>query len=346
MVCRELTKTHEEIVRGTLGELAEWAADGVLGEITVVLAGATPTADPDSLVADVIRLVDDGMRVKDACAQVIAANPGVAVASRALRCGSARAQLSPLEGVEPMGLPALVLVHGGGHAADCWELTVDEIHRREPGLTVLAVDLPGRRSRPGDLRALTIADWVDSVVRDIEASGLDDIVITAHSLGGMTVPGVAAKLGASRVREMVFAAAYIPPEGGSVIDTIPGLAGLFARRRAPAGPGATPRWFATYAYTNGMSRAQRRLSLDRLCDESTSIIREQVSRADMPADVPRTWILTKGDRALAPKTQRKSIEALGGVQMMIEIDTCHNLMISEPTRTAEILVERCRRYDR
>ena len=40
VVCRELTKTHEEVVRGSLGELAEWAADGVLGEITVVLAGA------------------------------------------------------------------------------------------------------------------------------------------------------------------------------------------------------------------------------------------------------------------------------------------------------------------
>ncbi|MFB1295081.1 16S rRNA (cytidine(1402)-2'-O)-methyltransferase [Mycobacterium sp. pW049] len=76
VVCRELTKTHEEIVRGTLGELAEWAADGVLGEITVVLAGATPTADPDALVAEAIRLVDDGMRVKDACAQVVAAHPG------------------------------------------------------------------------------------------------------------------------------------------------------------------------------------------------------------------------------------------------------------------------------
>lgn len=76
-VCRELTKTHEEIARGTLSELAEWAADGVLGEITVVLAGATPTADPDALIAEVIRLVDDdGMRVKDACAQVVAAHPG------------------------------------------------------------------------------------------------------------------------------------------------------------------------------------------------------------------------------------------------------------------------------
>ncbi|TQK28664.1 16S rRNA (cytidine(1402)-2'-O)-methyltransferase [Arthrobacter sp. SLBN-53] len=76
VVCRELTKTHEEIRRGTLAELADWAAGGVLGEITVVLAGATPTADLDTLVAQVGDLVDDGMRVKDACAQVVAANPG------------------------------------------------------------------------------------------------------------------------------------------------------------------------------------------------------------------------------------------------------------------------------
>lgn len=76
VVCRELTKTHEEIVRGTLEELAEWAADGVLGEITVVLAGATPTADLDTLVAEVEDLVEGGARVKDACAEVIAAHPG------------------------------------------------------------------------------------------------------------------------------------------------------------------------------------------------------------------------------------------------------------------------------
>lgn len=76
VVCRELTKTHEEVRRGTLTELADWATDGVLGEITVVLAGATPTADLDTLVAQVAELVADGMRAKDACAQVVAANPG------------------------------------------------------------------------------------------------------------------------------------------------------------------------------------------------------------------------------------------------------------------------------
>jgi 16S rRNA (cytidine1402-2'-O)-methyltransferase len=76
VVCRELTKTHEEIVRGSLAELAEWASDGVLGEITVVLAGATPRADLPTLIDEVNALVEDGMRVKDACAQVVGANPG------------------------------------------------------------------------------------------------------------------------------------------------------------------------------------------------------------------------------------------------------------------------------
>lgn len=81
VVCRELTKVHEEIVRGTLDELASWAADGVLGEITVVLAGATPQADLPKLVGEVNTLVGQGIRVKDACAQVVS---GTSVSRREL----------------------------------------------------------------------------------------------------------------------------------------------------------------------------------------------------------------------------------------------------------------------
>jgi hypothetical protein len=89
-----------------------------------------------------------------------------------------------------MALPALVLVHGGGLAADSWELTVDEIHRVAPELTVLALDMPGRRNKPGDLKEMTIADFVDSLVGDIECAGLEDVVLVGHSIGGMTLPGV------------------------------------------------------------------------------------------------------------------------------------------------------------
>ena len=76
VVCRELTKIHEEIKRGTLQELADWSAGGVLGEITVVLAGATPVTDPEALVAEVGALVAAGMRVKDACATVVETHSG------------------------------------------------------------------------------------------------------------------------------------------------------------------------------------------------------------------------------------------------------------------------------
>jgi 16S rRNA (cytidine1402-2'-O)-methyltransferase len=76
-VCRELTKVHEEVVRGSLAGLAAWASDGVLGEITVVLAGATPRADLPSLVAQVEELVAGGVRVKDACGEVASGHPAV-----------------------------------------------------------------------------------------------------------------------------------------------------------------------------------------------------------------------------------------------------------------------------
>lgn len=74
-VCRELTKPYEEVRRGTLAELASWAADGVRGEITVVLAGAEPRKeqDLDALTSEVRRLTSDGMRLKDAAAKVAAA---------------------------------------------------------------------------------------------------------------------------------------------------------------------------------------------------------------------------------------------------------------------------------
>ncbi len=74
-VCRELTKTYEEVVRGSLGELAAWAVDGARGEITVVLAAADPAAaEAADLVGEVEQLVADGERLKDACAVVAEAH--------------------------------------------------------------------------------------------------------------------------------------------------------------------------------------------------------------------------------------------------------------------------------
>jgi 16S rRNA (cytidine1402-2'-O)-methyltransferase len=79
VACRELTKTHEEIRRGTLAELAAWAAGGPLGEITLVVAGAPaagaaatgqPALSLDEAVAAVSAREEAGVPRKLAIAEV------------------------------------------------------------------------------------------------------------------------------------------------------------------------------------------------------------------------------------------------------------------------------------
>jgi hypothetical protein len=106
----------------------------------------------------------------------------------------------------------------------------------------------------------------------------------------------------------------------------------------------TPAWMVRVGFLNGASREQRRFMVGKLYPESPHILTENVSRRSMPDEVPRTWILTRRDRALSVKFQRKGIDAIGGVQNLIEMDTCHMLMVTEPEQLAEILVERCRQY--
>ncbi|ARQ70242.1 16S rRNA (cytidine(1402)-2'-O)-methyltransferase [Streptomyces marincola] len=72
-VCRELTKTYEEVRRGPLADLATWAADGVRGEITVVVAGAEPDAErpgPEALARLVAEHEAAGRHRKEAIAEV------------------------------------------------------------------------------------------------------------------------------------------------------------------------------------------------------------------------------------------------------------------------------------
>jgi 16S rRNA (cytidine1402-2'-O)-methyltransferase len=72
VLCRELTKTHEEIRRGTLGELAGWAEAGTLGEITLVVEGdqGGPRLTPAQAADEVARRAADGQPRNEAVAAV------------------------------------------------------------------------------------------------------------------------------------------------------------------------------------------------------------------------------------------------------------------------------------
>src|ERR1700722_4241358 len=79
---------------------------------------------------------------------------------------------------------SIVLIHGGSTTGRYWDLVSAALTH-----PALAVDLPGRGGRPADLLTVTLEDAVASVTRDTEALGTE-VVLVAHSSGGLVVPGV------------------------------------------------------------------------------------------------------------------------------------------------------------
>lgn len=239
--------------------------------------------------------------------------------------------------------PTVVFVHGGQHTGACWQPTIDAMAAREPSVRTLAVDLPGRRGQPGDLATLTIERCVDSVVEQIERAGADRVVLVGHSMAGITVPGVATALGADRVAHVIYLACCVPPQGATVMSTleppVSWIAQLMSKRTTVSKPMPGP--IASWMFANGMSREQRRAVVAGLVPESAVVTREPVDRSALP-DLPTTWIITQRDHSVRPKLQRRFIANLGGVDEVLELDTCHNAMVSEPHRLASMILDRIR----
>jgi pimeloyl-ACP methyl ester carboxylesterase len=110
-------------------------------------------------------------------------------------------------------MTAFLLLHGGGTTGRFWDRLLEHL----PG-PVLAPDFPGRGAHPKPISDLTVDGGSASVLRDVAAWGVDDeLVVVAHSSGGLFTPGIVAGLH-SRVRAVVLNAASVPSEGGFGIE--------------------------------------------------------------------------------------------------------------------------------
>jgi pimeloyl-ACP methyl ester carboxylesterase len=100
-----------------------------------------------------------------------------------------------------------VLVHGAWHGAWCWAAVINQLELL--GDRAFAVDLPGHGMNRANRAEVTLESYVDSVVKFIEERDLRDVVIAGHSLGGITIPGVAVKI-PKRIKRVVWVTAIVP----------------------------------------------------------------------------------------------------------------------------------------
>jgi pimeloyl-ACP methyl ester carboxylesterase len=225
----------------------------------------------------------------------------------------------------------LVLVHGGGFDSRCWDLLIPRL--KPP---VIAVDLPGRGTRPVPLELVTFSQCAQAIAEDVDAAGFDEVVLVVHSLGGCSAPPTLRLLG-DRVRHLVFVAAMVPAHGHGThqewsSDLRQSIQDDQSRRERTMSPEHVKVLFG-----NDMDAEQLAWCVARLVPEAEPLTREPVNLTPLQAPVPRTWILTTNDAILLPEMQRRFIGNAGGDCPVIELDAGHMCMISQPEALAEHL---------
>jgi pimeloyl-ACP methyl ester carboxylesterase len=235
-------------------------------------------------------------------------------------------------------MAAFVLVHGGGHGAWCWDRLVPLLTAE--GHAVHTPVLTGVGERFGEVTADTgLETHIDDVVGLFEAENLADVILCGHSYGGTVITGVAGRV-PQRIRELVFLDAPHPRHGENLCDASPGALPVFeAMKRDVDGVALTlfpaPDLAAAFGLTEPEDVAW---AMPRLTPHPMRCFLDRLDLADPAAveSIPRTSI-----DCLETLERRGAVilERAKAADRCYEIDTGHDLMITKPRETTEMLLE-------
>jgi pimeloyl-ACP methyl ester carboxylesterase len=226
----------------------------------------------------------------------------------------------------------IVLVHGGTFAASCWDLVLP--HLRTPAL---AVDLPGRGSRPADLTTVTLDDFTAAVASDIDASGWDRTLLVGHSMAGITLPRVVG-LREDVLAGVVFVACTVPAHGQSCAEAMAlEVTDDAAVRLDEPADDTTGEDRARRSFGNDLDDEQYAWMTDRMLDgEAFRIVAEPCDLSGLTDAVPRFWVRLGRDAIVTPAMQDEGIGNVGGAEV-IHLDAGHMAMVGRPVELAGIL---------
>src|SRR5713101_94803 len=198
-----------------------------------------------------------------------------------------------------------------------------------------AIDLPGRGAHPAPLANLTTIDFVDAVVDEIVSNDLTDVVLVGHSLAGITLPGVAARI-PGRLRRLVFIACTVPADGTSVFDSLPPDVQAAAEETSGPDEATLQAEMAKTVFCNDMDDELIAWTLSHMVPEAMKVAYEPVDLSGLRQPIPRTWVRLLRDVIVTPEKQDQMVRNMGGAEV-VELDAAHMAMISYPKELAEIL---------
>lgn len=239
---------------------------------------------------------------------------------------------------------SFVLIHGGSFNSRYWDLVIPLLNGE-----TLAVDLPGRRSKPADINAVCIKNWVDSVIEDIKERDLHNIVMVGHSLAGVTMPGVAAAM-PERFRHIVYSSCSVPSEGNKAASFLRADLKEFMQTIEPAvlsGALSLDQDIEQSEILNTVeligetpSQQQSDFVSDperRAYPEALKVMFEAFSWRDYPEHIPSTYIKNNGDILVTPELQDVMIANISGNPEVIETECPHCVEVVAPELVAGIL---------
>jgi pimeloyl-ACP methyl ester carboxylesterase len=225
-----------------------------------------------------------------------------------------------------MSAPTIVLVHGAGHTSDDWCRVQDHLRHAS-----LAVDLPGRKDRPGDLTSVTIDEAAGSAATDVSEATDGALVLVGHSAGGIVLPALAARLG-ERVTHLVFVAGLCAREGRTALQTFkPGSAEAIGNRLLELRARYRGHRFASANGADPVVDARLAMSIDSL-----NYITQPVSWIGVAPRLPRSFVRPLRDE-LQSRDVQAQLAADCGASETIDIDAGHNVATDEPARLAAVL---------
>ncbi len=211
----------------------------------------------------------------------------------------------------------------------------------------VAVDLPGRGSRPADLATVTIDDFVAAVVEEILRADLSDVTLVGHSMAGLTLPGVAGAV-PERLHRLVFVSCAVPPQGATLLEVLGGFSPTVATvaetvgDAALTGDGALHPELARAMFCNDMDEDQTAWTLERMGPESLSVLMEPVDLAGLAQPIPRAYVRLTHDASIPLDAQDRMIANLDPVTV-VDLDAGHMAMVTRPTELAAVLADLERR---